>query len=78
VWERDLAIEAAMIGSPGHRPAEEHFGFMHLRGFNEASWQNASKKGEGRSRESIQGQSLRRTSTHPLSRQQDRMQPQQV
>jgi 23S rRNA G2445 N2-methylase RlmL len=52
-----LAIETAMIGlcrAPGL--LRSNFGFMHLKGFNEASWKMLRKKARSEARKSIQGE----------------------
>ena len=52
-----LAIEAAMIGlsrAPGL--LRSNFGFMHLKGFNEASWRTLRKKARSEARKSIEAE----------------------
>jgi 23S rRNA G2445 N2-methylase RlmL len=52
-----LAIEAAMIGlsrAPGL--LRSNFGFMHLKGFNEAFWKMLRKKARSEARTSTQGE----------------------
>jgi 23S rRNA G2445 N2-methylase RlmL len=51
-----LAIEAAMIGlsrAPGL--LRSNFGFMHLKGFNEGSWEMLRKKARAEARKSTRG-----------------------
>jgi 23S rRNA G2445 N2-methylase RlmL len=52
-----LAIEAAMIGlyrAPGL--LRSNFGFMHLKGFNEASWKMLRKRARSEARKSTDGE----------------------